>query len=66
MEEKIKKHIPVPKSRFLRVRCSSCGNEQVIFGSPATLVKCVVCENTLAVPQSGKGKISTTIIEVLE
>ncbi len=66
MDDRIRKHIPLPKSRFLRVRCSSCGNEQVIFGSPASLVKCVVCENTLAVPRSGKGKVSTTIIEVLE
>jgi len=66
MEEKIKRYISMPKSRFLRVRCSSCGNEQVIFGSPASLVKCVVCENTLAVPRSGKGRVSTTIIEVLE
>lgn len=56
----------MPKSRFLRVRCSSCGNEQVVFGSPASLVKCVVCENTLAIPRSGKGRVSTTIIEVLE
>ncbi len=66
MDEKIGKHLVMPKSRFLKVRCSSCGNEQVVFGSPANLVKCVVCENTLAVPQSGKGKISTTIVEVLE
>jgi small subunit ribosomal protein S27e len=66
MDDRIRKYIPLPKSRFLRVRCSSCGNEQVIFGSPASLVKCVVCENTLAVPRSGKGKVSTSIIEVLE
>jgi small subunit ribosomal protein S27e len=66
LEKNIKKHIPMPRSRFLRVRCSSCGNEQVIFGSPASLVKCVVCENTLAVPRSGKGQVSTTIVEVLE
>ena len=66
MMNKVKKYITMPRSRFLRVRCSSCGNEQVIFGSPATLVKCVVCENTLAVPRSGKGRVSTTIVEVLE
>lgn len=66
MMNKVKKYITMPRSRFLRVRCSSCGNEQVIFGSPASLVKCVVCENTLAVPRSGKGRVSTTIVEVLE
>ena len=66
MDERMKKHVSLPKSRFLRVRCSSCGNEQVIFGSPSSLVKCVVCENTLAIPCSGKGRVSTTIIEVLE
>ncbi len=66
MDDRLERHIVMPKSRFLKVRCSSCGNEQVIFGSPATLVKCMVCENTLAAPRSGKGDISTNIVEVLE
>ncbi|RLF61064.1 MAG: 30S ribosomal protein S27e, partial [Thermoplasmata archaeon] len=24
---------PQPRSRFLKVKCSDCGNEQIIFGS---------------------------------
>ncbi len=66
MDENLRRYIRESRSRFLKVRCSSCGNEQVIFGSPATVVKCVVCENTLALPRSGKGKVTTTIIEVLD
>ena len=54
-----------PITKFLKVRCNDCGNEQVIFGAPATIVKCIVCEKVLAIPQGGKGSIKTKILEVL-
>lgn len=59
-------HIPTPKSRFLRVKCLDCSNEQVIFGSASTKVKCLVCGKTLAEPKGGKSTILTKIIAVLE
>jgi len=55
-----------PKTRFLNVKCIACGNEQVVFGSPSTIVRCTACEKTLAEPRGGKGKILTKIISVLE
>ncbi|MFQ6136277.1 MAG: 30S ribosomal protein S27e [Candidatus Hydrothermarchaeales archaeon] len=58
--------IPQPKSRFLKVKCFDCGNEQVIFGSVSTSVKCLVCGKTLAEPTGGKAKILTRILSVLE
>jgi small subunit ribosomal protein S27e len=58
--------VPTPKSRFLRVRCSDCGNEQVMFGSASSRVKCLVCGKTLAEPRGGKSAILTKIIAVLE
>lgn len=54
------------KSRFLRVKCFDCGNEQVMFGSASYSVKCLVCGKTLAEPRGGKAKILTRIISVLE
>jgi len=54
------------KSRFLRVKCFDCGNEQVMFGSVSSRVKCLVCGKTLAEPRGGKAKILTRIISVLE
>lgn len=58
--------IPQPKSKFLKVKCSGCGNEQVMFGSASTTVKCLVCDKTLARPKGGKAEILTKIIAVLE
>ncbi len=54
------------RSRFLRVKCFDCSNEQVIFGSVSTRVKCVVCGKTIAEPGGGKAKILTRILSVLE
>jgi small subunit ribosomal protein S27e len=54
------------KSRFLRVKCSECGNEQVIFGCPASIVNCLVCNKVLAEPRSGKTSPKTKIIDVLD
>ena len=53
------------KSRFVKVRCSKCKNEQIIFGKPSTKIDCLVCGKTLAEPAGGKGKIKARILEVL-
>lgn len=55
-----------PKSRFLRVKCNDCENEQVIFGSASRKVLCNVCGRVLAEPTGGKSSIVTHILEVLE
>lgn len=54
------------KSKFLRLKCFDCGNEQITFGNVSTKVKCLVCGKTLAEPRGGKSKILTKIIAVLE
>ncbi|RLG56796.1 MAG: 30S ribosomal protein S27e [Candidatus Hydrothermarchaeota archaeon] len=58
--------LPQPRSRFLKVKCLDCGNEQVIFGSASTVVRCLVCGKTLAEPTGGKSRILTKIVAVLE
>jgi len=52
-------------SRFLKVKCNDCENEQIIFGSASTTVKCLVCGRTLVEPRGGKATIKTRILEVL-
>lgn len=54
-----------PQSKFIKLRCTKCKNEQIIFGKLATVVHCLVCEKILAEPSSGKGKIRAKILEVL-
>ena len=57
--------IPQPLSRFLRVKCLNCGNQQIIFGCSATDVECLVCGKTLLHSTGGKARILTKILEVL-
>lgn len=56
----------VTRSKFLKVKCLDCENEQVIFSHPSTLIKCIVCGRTLAVPTGGKGEIKAEILESYE
>ena len=58
--------IQTPKSKFIKVRCSKCKNEQIIFGKSASEIKCLVCGNVLATPTGGKTKLKAKVLEVLE
>ncbi|MCD6575537.1 MAG: 30S ribosomal protein S27e [Nanoarchaeota archaeon] len=58
--------ISYPKSRFIKVKCNKCKNEQIIFGKSASEIKCLVCGNVLAIPTGGKTKIKAKVLEVLE
>ena len=55
-----------PISKFVKVRCPKCKNEQIMFGKAATQVNCLVCEKCLALSTGGKAKIKARILEVLE
>lgn len=58
--------IPRPRSRFLQVRCSDCGNEQIVFGNASTVVNCNVCDGVLAKPTGGKSRILGKILDLFE
>jgi small subunit ribosomal protein S27e len=53
-----------PKSRFLKVKCLDCENEQIIFGYATTEVKCLKCDKLLAKPSGGKAKLEPTAREI--
>lgn len=55
-----------PESRFIKVRCAKCKNEQIIFGKASTEVKCLVCGKPLAEPTGGKVRVKARILELLE
>jgi small subunit ribosomal protein S27e len=57
---------PEPTSKFIKVRCPKCKNEQTVFGKSASSVKCLVCGKVLAEPTGGKTKVKARILEVLE
>jgi small subunit ribosomal protein S27e len=52
-------------SKFLRVKCGKCKNEQVIFEKAASVVKCLVCGEVLANPTGGRALVtSESVAEV--
>jgi len=53
-----------PKSRFLKVRCLDCENEQIIFGHATTEVTCQKCGKVLTKPSGGKAKLEPIAREV--
>ena len=55
-----------PTSKFIKVRCPKCKNEQITFGKTATKVNCLVCGKTLAEASGGKSKVKARVLEVLE
>jgi small subunit ribosomal protein S27e len=59
---KIREH----NSKFIKVRCSKCKNEQITYGKVSMEVKCLVCGTVLARPTGGKSVIEARILEVLE
>ena len=55
-----------PESKFIKVRCPKCKNEQIVFGKATSAVKCLVCGKDLADPTGGKARIKANVLEVLE
>ena len=55
-----------PTSKFIKVRCPKCKNEQIIFGKASKPVSCLVCSKQIADPTGGKAKVKARILEVLE
>ena len=53
-------------SKFVKVKCDKCKNEQVIFEKASSVVKCLVCGNVLAKPTGGKANILSKTIETLK
>jgi small subunit ribosomal protein S27e len=60
------KLIPKPRSSFLRVKCTKCGNEQIVYSNAVNRVSCNVCGTGLAEPSGGKAMIKGEIVGVLE
>ncbi len=54
------------RSRFLKVKCPDCENEQIVFEKASTVVDCVVCSKVLAEPAGGKARITAEVLETYE
>lgn len=61
----MKMRLKEPDSKFIKVRCPKCKNEQILFGKASVKIKCLVCGKELAEPTGGKVKVKSRILEVL-
>jgi len=57
-------NVQQPRSRFVKVKCLDCENEQIIFAHAATEVKCLKCDKVLARPSGGRAKLEDIAREV--
>ena len=55
-----------PESKFLKIKCNKCRNEQITFNRVAVTVKCLVCGSVLAEPTGGVADIKASIIQILD
>ncbi|HIH10443.1 MAG TPA: 30S ribosomal protein S27e [Candidatus Diapherotrites archaeon] len=55
--------IPKPITKFYRVKCQGCGNEQTIFSAASTRVKCLQCNRDLAAPTSSKVLLKSKVLK---
>jgi small subunit ribosomal protein S27e len=54
------------RSKFFKVKCPDCENEQTVFEKASTIVNCVVCGKELAAPTGGKANFKAEIVSDLE
>ena len=52
---------------FIRVNCTDCGYETILFDRASASISCSICGATLAKPAGGKADLSgSTVVDVLE
>ena len=54
------------KSKFLKIACPRCNNNQVVFGKSASIIKCDKCNKLLIKTTGGKSKIKARVKQVYE
>tara|TARA_B100001123_G_C15114917_1_gene948976 strand:+ start:497 stop:673 length:177 start_codon:yes stop_codon:yes gene_type:complete len=54
------------KSKFLKVKCSDCANESVLFNKVSSSVSCQFCGSSLASSTGGTANITAEIVEELD
>ncbi len=61
----MKEIITAPESRFIKLLCRKCKNEQIIFSKASMVVKCLNCEEELVLPTGGKALFKGKKIQTL-
>lgn len=54
------------RSKFLKVKCPDCENEQLVFEMATSVVECNVCGRVLSEPTGGKADIKAEVTATFE
>ncbi|MDG6220552.1 MAG: 30S ribosomal protein S27e [Candidatus Thermoplasmatota archaeon] len=54
------------ESKFVKIKCPDCDNEQIVFTRASSKVSCQVCGATIAEPSGGRAKLKGEITQQLE
>jgi len=54
------------QSRYFKVKCRDCGNEQPVFDKCQSVITCLVCGASLSKPRGGAAEIKAEILGVLD
>ena len=53
--------------KFLRVSCTDCGHETILFDRASSSISCSICGATLVISAGGKADlVGSTVVDVLE
>ncbi len=63
MEEKVMKKLKGKGNRFLKIKCSECGNEQITYSKGSSDVTCNICGSHLVSPTGGSIKTNSEITQ---
>jgi small subunit ribosomal protein S27e len=58
--------IPEPSSKFFKVNCKECEEENIVYSHASTAVTCKSCGNIIAKPTGSKSQILGKISETLK
>jgi small subunit ribosomal protein S27e len=58
----VRELVPLPKSKFIDVKCPDCGNTQTVFSHSAMKIRCKVCGSMLVQPTGGQAIILGTVV----
>ena len=53
--------VPNPNSKFQKIKCMECDEEQIVYSHSTTEVKCNSCGNTISEPTGSKAKNNAKI-----
>ena len=58
--------IPEPKSKFQKISCKECQEENIVYSHVSSEVTCKSCGNVIATPTGSKAKIFGKVLGSVE